>query len=86
MTYRRFVTTYYVLRLRPNFKTLCFILWSLSTYVAAWAFRFIFDTRHSTPWLILLGPIHIALHPRLRHQWAPEMLDGLLDPEAYLVT
>ena len=68
------------------FQFLGFIPWSLSFYVAAWAFRFILETRHSTPWLILLVPIHIALHPRLRHHWVPEMLDGLLDPEAFLVT
>ena len=37
------------------------------------------------PWLILLGPIHIALHPRLRHRWVHEPLDGLLDIEAFLV-
>ena len=86
-TTRRFcglLTRYTVFPPFSNF--LGFIPWSLSVYVAAWAFRFILDTRHSTPWLILLGPIHIALHPRLRHHWVPEMLDGLLDPEAFLVT
>ena len=49
-------------------------------------FRFILETRHSTPWLIRLGPIHIVLQLRLRHHWAPAPLDGLLDPEAFLVT
>ena len=37
------------------------------------------------PWLVLLDPIHIALHQRLRHRWVHEPLDGLLDIEAFLV-
>ena len=40
----------------------------------------------STPWLLLLVLIHIALHLRWTHLKALELLHGLLDTEAFLVT
>ena len=39
---------------------------------------------NSTPWLILLVLIHIALHPRLIHLKVLELLHGWLDIEAFL--
>ena len=40
----------------------------------------------STPWLLLLVLIHIALHLRWTHLKALELLHGLLDTEAFLAT
>ena len=58
---------------------------AIPTHFAAWALRFILDTSHSTQWLVLLDPIHIAPHLRLRHRLVHEPLGGLLDIEASLV-
>ena len=40
----------------------------------------------STPWLLPLVLIHIALHPRWTHLKALELRHGLLDTEAFLAT